>query len=760
MIKRAVGYVAVLATVFLFLPVLQTEAQGVLQLHQPGEEILPVPPRPEVIPPVPMPRPRPRPLPQHVLPAELKSLEVKVEIEGQVARTTLDQTFRNPNNIRLEGTYLFPLPLHAVVKDLSLYIDGKPVKAEVLEADKARKIYEDIVRRARDPALLEYIGRDLVKLRIFPIEPHQVRRVRFAYSQVLRRDFGMTEYAYPLASRSREAEPIGQFSLSGSIASDLPITTVYSPTHDLEFKKKGEKSVRFGFEAENHRPASDLKILYAVSQKELGAGLVTYREEGEPGYFMLMIAPRGDIRSDKVIEKDVTFVLDTSGSMAGEKIEQAKRALEFCLSSLRAGDRFNIIRFSTETEPFADALVPASREKIEEAIEFVGGFPATGGTAINDALVEAVNERGAEGRPHLIVFLTDGKPTVGETDEDAIVKNVTDANKGHARIFVFGVGTAINTHLLDKISGGNGGVSDYVTPDEDIEVKVSNFFSKVAEPVLTDVSLDYGGVKVSRFYPTAMPDLFRGSQVMVIGRYTGSGKTTVTLSGRVGDDKRIFEYEVEFPKESGSADFLPRLWAIRRVGHLVDEIRKHGEDKELKDEIVRLGKKYAIATPYTSMLVLEDDEPVPVSPLGVTDINNPAASAGVVLRRRGRVVPENGVVSNFHLAAPEIEAKYGEAAVSMARQTRDMKESERVSGDYDLYEHVKHVAGRTFYLKDGAWTDSEYDGKAKTVEIEYASDAYFKLLGKGGDIGKYLALGTKVVFKFDGKWYRIAEPTQ
>jgi len=757
MTKRTVAYATLIGAILLFLPVLPVRAQGVLELHQPGTDIGHPVPRPEPIPPVPMPRPRPVPGP--ILPAQLTKLDVEVEIDGQVARTELDQTFKNPNSMRLEGTYLFPLPPNAAIKDLSLYIDGKPVKAEVVEADKARKIYEDIVRRMRDPALLEYIGRDLVKLRIFPIEPHQVRRVRFTYSQVLKRDFGMTEYAYPLAPRGRSAEPIGQITLTGSIRSDVPITTIYSPTHKIEFNRKGDTKVTFGFEAEDHCPAADLKIYYAVSQNDIGAGLLTYREEGEPGYFMLTIAPRNEIKSDKVMQKDLTFVLDTSGSMSGEKIEQAKKAFEFCLNALREDDRFNIIRFSTETERFSDALVHASPEKVKEAIEFVRDFTATGGTAINDALLEAVKRSGGQDRPHLIVFLTDGKPTVGETDEDAIVKNVTKANEDSARIFVFGIGTSVNTHLLDKISGGNGGVSDYVTPDEEIELKVSNFFAKVSEPVLTDVSLDFGAINVSKFYPTDMPDLFRGSQVMLIGRYKGSGETTVTLSGRASVEKRVFEYEVEFPKESDAADFLPRLWAIRRVGHLVDEIRKHGEDDELKDEIVRLGKKYGIATPYTSMLVLEDEGRVPVERFGRFDVHE-NFSRGVRAGGSGispSVAPELFDVSSAPVATDALQAKSGEASVYAAEQTRDMKESTLVTAQYDAAENVKHVGSRTFYLKNRVWTDSEYDGKAKTIDVEYGSDAYFDLLSKGGDIGTYLALGTQVIFQFDDTWYRIID---
>jgi len=774
-------------------------AQGVLHLHEPGAtiEVVPEPgesgiiiePQPPdriIIPPPGPPRPPrpfpPRPImpPQHLLPAELTSLEVRVEIDGQLAKTALDQSFRNPNSRRLEGTYLFPLPPNAAVKDLSLYIDGKPVKCEVLDAKKARQIYEDIVRQMRDPALLEYVGRDLVKLRIFPIEPGQVRRVKFEYSQVLRRDFAMTDYTLPLVPRSAAGRPVGHFSLSGSIRSDLPLTAVYSPTHDIEFIKKDDRTVKFSVEQENKAPATDLRIYYAVSQKDLGAGLVTWRKGGEDGYFMLMIAPRREVRKGNVLPKDVTFVFDTSGSMQGEKIEQAKKALEFCLNGLHEKDRFNVIRFSTETEALSPTLLEASPDSVKKALEFVRGLEATGGTNIQEALLTALKSRPKdkqEGRPYLIVFLTDGKPTVGETNPDAIVKAVTGQNKesGAARVFAFGVDNEVNTVLLDKLSGENGGVSEYVTPREDIEVKVSNFFTKASDPILTALELNYGGIRVSQQYPSALPDLFAGSQLTIIGRYKEAGKTSLVLSGRMGEDKKTYEYELDFPEQSESGDFLPRLWAIRRVGYLMDEIRKNGENEELKDEIIRLGKKYAIATPYTSLLVQEDEiaslRPANVrQPVSMPQRGADAYGMGMMNRAEGVAAGRGGAAagapgvsydSYAKAAAPgeELRAKSGPAAVEVARHTRVMKESDRFSKDLASSE-TREMAGRTFLLRGGVWTDSEYDGKAETVKITYGSDAYFELLGKGGDIGKFLALGTRVIFRLENKWYQIVEETK
>jgi Ca-activated chloride channel family protein len=537
--------------------------------------IRPVPPRPPQQPPV-----------WETPPAELARLKVNVEIRDQVAMTELDQVFRNPSNRRLEGTYLFPLPPDAAVKDMSLYIDGKAVECEVVEAQKARQIYEGIVRSMRDPALLEYVGRDLVRLRIFPVEPLQERRVTFKYSQVMRRDFDLFVYAYPLITRDQVQRPIGEFDLKGMVATQLPITSIYSPTHDIALERRNETQVKFSFNQKNQPPQRDFKLYIGTHKSELGADLIAYRDGDGPGTFMLLLAPPMRNAERGTMPKEVTFVFDTSGSMAGEKIVQARNALKYCLNSLRERDRFRLIRFSTEIEEFSKEPLEATQENVQRAVKFVDDLRASGGTAIRDALMAALENRAAakEECPQVLVFLTDGLPTVGETRIEQIVEDVARSNQVQMRIFSFGVGYGVNTRLLDTVSDNNGGVADYVAPEEDIEVKVSNFFSKIADPVLTDVSLDFRGVDVVDLYPRKLPDLFAGSQVTLLGHYRGNGPATVVLSGKVATtdsdgrssklEKKVFEYELRFPKESREADFLPRLWAIRRVGHLMDEIRQ------------------------------------------------------------------------------------------------------------------------------------------------------------------------------------------
>ncbi|MEM7394362.1 MAG: VWA domain-containing protein, partial [Verrucomicrobiota bacterium] len=277
------------------------------------------------------------------------------------------------------------------------------------------------------------------------------------------------------------------------------------------------------------------------------------------------------------------------------------------MQRLNKGDRFNVVRFSTDVETFQDSLVKANKGNKEEALKFVEDLVARGGTDINGALEAAMEMDHKEDRPYIIVFLTDGKPTIGETDTNEIVANLDKCGKNGTRVFVFGVGEKVNTHLLDQISGNHGGLSRYVKPEEDIEVKVSSFVDKISHPVLANLELDVDEIKLTKMHPQKLPDLFGGQQLTVFGRYKGNGHVAIKLKGEVNGTKKEYVYETTFPEKDPGHDFIARLWGTRRVGYLLDQIRLHGESRELKDEVIQLSKDYGIMTPYTSYLVLEDD---------------------------------------------------------------------------------------------------------------------------------------------------------
>ncbi len=415
---------------------------------------------------------------------------VSVSVNGLVAVTDVDQEFYNATRQRLEGTYIFPIPPGAHIDRFSMEVGGKMMDGELLPADKARSLYEEIVRKERDPALLEYAGRGAFTLRIFPIEPQSGKKIRIRYTQLLTSDSGMSQYVYTLGTEKFSSAPVAEVSVKMTIDGEQPLKTVYSPSHDVEIRRQGEKRAVIGWEARDAWPDTDFKVIFSRTPNPLGIDFMTSRQPGQDGYFVLMASPGMTAEKGSIAAKDVCFVLDTSGSMAGGKLAQAKKALRFCLASLSARDRFEVVRFSTEAEPLFNGLVPADGDHTAKAGDFVDGLTAMGGTAIGEALDTALSLRATGDRPYMVIFLTDGIPTVGETSEDALVGRVTHA--GHAtRIFSFGIGNDVNAHLLDRMASETRAVSQYVLPEEDVELKVSSFYTKINEPVFSDLSLAF-----------------------------------------------------------------------------------------------------------------------------------------------------------------------------------------------------------------------------------------------------------------------------
>src|SRR3982751_6767162 len=340
-------------------------------------------------------------------PLEVSSHHVDVKIDGQVAVTSIDQEFYNPNDARLEGTYMFPVPKGAHIDKFSMEIGGKMMDAELLPADKARKIYEDIVRTMRDPALLEYAGRDMFKVRIFPIEPRSRKPIKISYTELLRSDTGAVTYLYPLSTEKFSSRPIKNLSVKIELKSTEPLASIYSPSHKVEIKRDGPNRAVIGYESKDEKPDTDFQLVYSSDTRDVGLRLITYKPNGDDGYFLLLAAPTLS-NETKPAAKDVVFVVDTSGSMAGAKLQQAQKALRFCIENLNADDRFEIVRFSTEAEPLFHELVLANSDHRKRANGFIDDFKPIGGTAIADALQSALKMRPEKSdRPFVVIFLTD-----------------------------------------------------------------------------------------------------------------------------------------------------------------------------------------------------------------------------------------------------------------------------------------------------------------------------------------------------------------
>jgi Ca-activated chloride channel family protein len=734
-------------------------------------------------------------------PLEVSYVNVKSRIKDRVAVTTVDQEFYNPNSARLEGTFLFPIPKGAHLDKFTMDIDGKQVEAELLPAEKARRIYEDIVRKMKDPALLEYSGRDVFKVRIFPIEPNSRKHITLSYTELLKSDNDLVSYELPLSTEKFSAKPIKNVTVRIELESKNPLKAIYSPSHRVEVKRDGPNRAVAVYEASNVQPDADFSLYFAPEKDGVGVNLLTFRPSGEDGYFLLLASPGLDTKDKRTIPKDVAFVLDTSGSMAGEKLQQAKKALKFCVENLNDNDRFEIIRFSTEVEPLFNKLVDANSQNRTRANEFIRDLKPIGGTAIDDALQQALNLREgrfddsksdshtSQDRPFVVIFLTDGMPTIGTTDEETILSNVKKRGQGRTRIFSFGIGTDVNTHLLDRIAEDTRAVSQYVLPEEDIEVKVSNFFAKIKEPALANPTLQFtGDIRATKLYPSPLPDLFKGEQLVLVGRYSGHGSSAMVLEGSVNGTTRKFTYEGNFPSESTENEFIPRLWATRRVGHLMDEIRLHGENSELRDEVTELARKYSIVTPYTAYLIMEDETrrsvPAPMQTFRQLWDDKAAYSAAgeafskfktessgdsaVVDALAGSALThaENAPAGNtLNLEQnAAFRRRYGLAGgapaasgrVNSSLATAAPPAAERVT---QYTQQSQFVNGKSFYQNSNQWLDAAVakNQDAKKVRIQFASAEYFDLLAKNAKAAQWLALGQNVQFVMDHTIYDIYE---
>ncbi|RTL43798.1 MAG: VWA domain-containing protein [Candidatus Melainabacteria bacterium] len=570
---------------------------------RPVHPVNPHPGRP-VTPPIPTPGPRPILKGGVSFGLHMQSEQIKVDITDQVAKTYITQTFSNDTDRNLAGTYLFPLPEDTTFSSFSLHIDGKPVEGKILEAQEARTQYEQIVRSMVDPGLLEYADYKTVRARIFPIPAHGTKKVELEYTQILHAENGMLKYRFPLKAEG-ESEPIDEVKIDAKLNSKQGLRTIWSPTHTISSNRSDNNQAKVTMLAHNSIPDKDFLLYYSVSNKDLAANLLTHKNEGEDGYFLLTLTP--PVQSKEVIGKDIVLVADTSGSMQGDKIVQTKKALKYIVDALSPVDKFSIVQFATDVESFKPQVVPATPENKKAAAAFIDDLEARGGTNISDAMhtgLTMLNQ--VSDRPAYCVLMTDGEPTVGETNVSTLLKSI--APKRDTRIFDFGVGYDVNTKLLNKLAEEHHGSAQYVEPSENLETALSGFYQKIKSPVLSNVSIAYDGITVKDVYPREVKDIFAGSQVLLLGKYKNGAKATVNLTGKVNGVAKAYSFPLNFESNSADHTYLPRLWAMRRIGHLTEVAQDNGDSKEVVDEIVALSKKYGIISNYTSFLVTDPSE--------------------------------------------------------------------------------------------------------------------------------------------------------
>lgn len=711
-------------------------------------------------------------------PLEVCLLQVHASITDGAATTELQQTIANRSAQMQEATWLLPLPPGASADRFTMTVNGKETEGEVLDQHRARQVYEEIVRKRRDPGLLEYLGCGMLRARVFPIPPNGEVLVKVRYTELLPASAGITTWRFPL--RSAFADGLGpqKLSLLVELSSQTPIKNVYSPLDGLDIVRDGDRRAKASLEVvRGQMPSRDLSLHYGLGEQDFGLHLLTH-QKGSDGFFLMLLSPKRDWPAQSHIVRSINLVLDTSGSMNGEKIEQARGAVRTFLGSLSDKDYFNVIPFSTEARPFFAQPVLANKDNVATALQKVAELAARGGTNIEDALQQALRGatpdcyKGTTGPITMVpitVFLTDGQPTVGTTNVDQLLEQAGKNNAEKARIFVFGVGSDVNTRLLDTLAQQSRGDRDYVLPGENIELKTDGLFQKLTGPVMTDIKLVCDGIDIQDQQPGQLADLFKTSTLTICGRYRGAGHKAIRLSGNVGGQRHEYVFEGDFSADCKQHDWLPTLWAQRKIATLLDAIRLNGQQHELVAEVTRLGKEFGIVTPFTSHLILEEGQQL-AQFRGFSGDDfflgaNPAADSARLRAEWGRAgVPaaaggaveakdldagarKEAEVAKARLNAPAPQTGAAAVEQSLSVLALSTAGADRGAGDSRMALTHCRIGDHQFFLVGGVWVDAAFTAamQAKVQKVEAFSDAYFELLRQRPQLAKVLAFSTRIV---------------
>ena len=681
-----------------------------------------------------------------------QSSDVRVELVDRVLRYEVTETFINRGSRVGEADFMFPLPKGAAFQDLKLSINGEMVSGETMNANQARQIYEEIVRGQRDPALLEWMGYGLLRARIFPIAPGEEKKVVVRFQTVAEREGDALRVDYFRGMRNTQRElnqqPEGRTSFVLTYPDEPMYGRAYSPTHSLYeggYVRDREDSedrsfvsnVRSSMRRVEVRDATgEVTILIPVRRSTSAAISLLANAPGNGDGFALITLSPPSVRP-RPVPRDLTFVIDVSGSMSGQKIEQARAAGKQILNTLSPTDRFRLIDFSSDVRTFRDGFSTATRENLHAAERYLDQLDAQGSTNISGALDEALSTAIQPGRLPIILFLTDGQPTVGERDPSVIASHVAK-ERGSRRLFTFGVGADLNVSLIEQLAIEGRGTASFVRPEESVERAVGIVASRLTSPLVTDVRVHGDGVRLLKMHPSGPVDIFAGEDLVILARYSGSGDAIVRFDGQTTNGPVSWSSRVSFPDRSRENPFVARLWATQRVGYLSAEKRKHGGSQEIDDEIRDLGERFGIPTEFSSYLVVEPGMNRPDRLMG--------RASGVQLQSvvvAGAAAPANASGAVQFEAAKTAAAQRSATSISAADSAAGFSgySSSNARGDGS----VARAGNVTFVLRDSVWTDIRYKKTGTVLQVKPFSDAYFRLIEMEPDLRESFSIGERVI---------------
>ena len=668
---------------------------------------------------------------------------VTVSIADGHAVTKVEQQFYNPHNMPVAGRYLFPVPPDAILSRFEATVDGQLQEVDRQDQAETNAALYAVLAQQHDPSLLQYADWESLAFDL-ALPPGGSRVMTLEYEEILAPNGGLYSYRYVLSTERYSSLPLDEVSVTVDLRSSTGLASVYSSSHDVVTERLGPDTTRISWAAEDVTPTEDFELYFAPAEGGYGGGLLAGERNGQ-GHFLFLFSPEAQPRQTDVLPKDIVFVIDCSGSMNGEKIEQARNALHHILGQLGDDDQFTIIGFDERLYVFDYALQTVEADALLEAQRYLDRLSAEGSTDLESALQTGLEillgteERAAT---RMVIFLTDGLPTAGITDEAIISRAVARTNAAaNARLHVFGVGYDVNTHLLDRLAADNGGTVTYVQPGENLESALTEFYGKIAYPLLTDIEVEFEGMETSDRYPQTLPDLFQGSSLLLTGRYRASGDTAVVrVRGWAGNERREYTYRFEL-EEAGAHDFVPRLWATRRVGALLDWVRVDGGSQLLIDEIRELGLGYGIVTPYTTFVIEEQTEGA------ASAINMDLYGAEEVHKAIGRVTIQARVQNQAYQQAAQANLAVGANVGNFGRQSLAQVGAQQV--DLTLLQGREDLDGPI----DDRWL--EVNVKVDRT-IEFGSEEYFAL-AEEPELRPFLQSGSNVVFGYEGEVIAIRD---